>query len=815
MTQNSQIDSELHLLQAVEHYDLDVEKRTPSYCAGCPHRGSSSAIMELRKRFADTKYMKNRHNSTPIDIISHGGIGCYSLNFLPPFRDMHNMSAMGLGGAAGMGAYSFTTNKHYVMCGDSTFFHSEMSTLSNAIKDNQDILYLILDNKNTAMTGHQGTAGSAYDIMGYKTIEQDIESVVRGMDSHGKVFIRRVNPSERDSYMGLLEKAFLMDGVRVIIADRECAITYHKKQRALTALAIKDTGFLKQEKHINITPDVCENCRECTTTTGCPGLKIVDTHYGEKIAIDQSICVDDKYCTKVKACPSFEEVIIRRSKGAKKKTGNWDLWMRDIPDPEPFKPFEGDADTFYTFIPGVGGMGLGFIARILTEAGAKEGFHVNYYHQKGLAQRNGAVVSHVLYSRDPVHVSQRIPKGKANLILGLDYLETVRGLKYSSVARTSVVCNKAKTPTVKMLLGEDSFPLDLKDRIMEYSKADNFFGADFFNLSEHYFGNRLYANLMMLGTAYQRGLLPINGETIEEVVRESVQKSQRENNLRAFRIGRRLVSHPEMLHTGSKTESYSELVEDKVRRLEKSSSKDAKQYQKAMKDYAAQMSELPGLSLREFARRYYDLIAYDNKAYADSFAKRIVQVYNYELNLGGNGLEMFAASDAVINNLYKVMAIKDEIWVAHLLTRSEKFEEDMERYNINPDRGDSIKYIHINRPHFDVMGMHIEWDMKTRNWMLNIMKRMKFIRKILPNWHKRERAFREWYKNDVVGAFLAGGFSNASDALLALKQPFECSGYREIVYPKQDAARKLVAQLLNGEPENSPEYIPLEIKSET
>jgi len=526
MNSFSHVRPELELIETVRGYMLDIEKRTPSYCAGCPHRGSSSNIMEIRRRFADAEYMKKVHQSPPVDIISHGGIGCYSLNFLPPFRDMHNMSAMGLGGAAGLGAYVFTKNKHYVMCGDSTFFHSEMSTLSNAIKDSQDILYIILDNKNTAMTGHQSTPASAYDIMGYKTIEQDIESVVRGMDRNGKVFIRKINPADRDAYMELLEHAFLMDGVRVIIADRECGITFHKKKRAESSRIVAEVGFLPVEKHINITHDVCENCRECTVNTGCPGFKIVETPYGEKIGIDQSICVDDTYCTKVKACPSFEQVVIRRSKNPLKKTGKWDLWMKDIPEPSIARL--GDADSagiarsvFYAFIPGVGGMGLGFAAKILTEAGAREGYRVNYYHQKGLAQRNGAVVSHVIYSLDPIHVSQRIPEGKADLILGLDYLETVRGLNFSSASRTSVVCNKAKTPTIGMLIGEDRFPVNLDDRILEYSRRDSFFGADFFELSEFYFGDRLYANLMMLGTAYQMALLPVTAETIESVIRDS------------------------------------------------------------------------------------------------------------------------------------------------------------------------------------------------------------------------------------------------------------------------------------------------------
>ncbi len=110
--------------------------------------------------------MKRVHGRGPVDVIAHGGIGCYSMAFLPPFEEMHNLSAMGLGGATGAGAAPLVTNKHYVLVGDGTFFHGEMSTIANAIKQRQDILFIILDNKNTAMTGHQGTPASETDLMG-------------------------------------------------------------------------------------------------------------------------------------------------------------------------------------------------------------------------------------------------------------------------------------------------------------------------------------------------------------------------------------------------------------------------------------------------------------------------------------------------------------------------------------------------------------------------------------------------------------------------------------------------------------------------
>ncbi|MBI5647672.1 MAG: 2-oxoacid:acceptor oxidoreductase family protein [Ignavibacteriae bacterium] len=784
------IHEELQLLDRAAAYDLAVEARTPSYCAGCPHRGTSSAILELRARLIDPDYMRRVHGTEPVDIIAHGGIGCYSLNFLPPFRDMHNMAAMGLGGAAGMGAYPFTKNKHYVLCGDSTFFHSEMSTLSNAIKDRQDILYIILDNKNTAMTGHQVTAGSAYDIMGYKTIQQDIESVVRGMDRDGQVFLRRVNPTDRDTYLELLEHAFLRDGVRVVVADRECGITFHKRKRAAARAVIRREGFLRREKHINVAAETCENCRECTLATGCPGLTIVDTPYGEKIGIDPSICVDDTYCTKVKACPSFEEVHITRRSAPPARTGTWDLWMRDVP--EPAHPLLGDAEgqrrSFAVFVPGVGGMGLGFVAKLLTQAGAKEDYEVRFYHQKGLAQRNGAVVSHVLYSTPGLRLSQRIPEGKADLVLGLDYLETLRGLRVASPGRTEVICNTAETPTILMLTGEDAFPEGIEPRIRAIVGDDRYFGADFFALSEHFFGNRLYANLMMLGSAYQRGVLPLRSSTIEDTIRESVKKDERENNLRAFRVGRRLVAFPDMLAPAISASGTPGVVETKRAALGRA----GEVYVRRMAELRARMDALGETDHDDFARRYADLVQYDGTSYAERYAAAVQRVYEAE-TAGGADPD---ATRAVIWNLAKVMAIKDEVWVAHLLTSDEKRASDRARYDIDPARGDRIRYVHINRPHFDILGYRLEWDMRTRDWMLHGMKHLRFLRRLLPRWHAREKSFRDWYEAEVIGAYLAGRFPNRDAAIAALNAPASCTGYREVVYPKHERARALVLSLL-------------------
>ena len=163
------IQSELDLLTEIKAYGILVPPRSPGFCAGCPHRETLSAVHSMRDEPAHK------------DIFAHGDIGCYSMSFLPPFGEMHNLTAMALGGAAGSGMDPFVTNKQYALMGDSTFFWRGMTAISNSIKEAQDILYIILENKNTAMTGHQPTPESGHNIMGDKTTAQDIESIVRAM----------------------------------------------------------------------------------------------------------------------------------------------------------------------------------------------------------------------------------------------------------------------------------------------------------------------------------------------------------------------------------------------------------------------------------------------------------------------------------------------------------------------------------------------------------------------------------------------------------------------------------------------------------
>ena len=196
-----------------------LPKRYPTFCPGCPHRETLSVLKEVRRGL----------DAEGIPLLSHGDVGCYSLSFLPPFREMHNLSAMGQGGALGAGADIFTDNPSVVLMGDSTFFHSGITAVSNSVQLGHDITYILLDNDNTAMTGHQMTPVSGVSVEGAARPKQDILEAVRAL---GVAKALEIDPSDRYFYRNLLVETVRAPGVKVIVSKKECALTFHGRKRA-------------------------------------------------------------------------------------------------------------------------------------------------------------------------------------------------------------------------------------------------------------------------------------------------------------------------------------------------------------------------------------------------------------------------------------------------------------------------------------------------------------------------------------------------------------------------------------------------------
>ncbi len=802
----ARIERELALIREVKAVDFKVAARTPTFCPGCPHRDSASVLIEIKKQFRDPLYMQRTHGVGPVDLVFHGDTGCYTMLMFEPTKDlMHNYSGMGLGGGTGAGIDPFIHNKQVVFMGDSTFFHSGQLAISNSLKNGHDITYILLDNKTTAMTGHQTTPALAEGLTGERTFAQNIDAIIAGIvdTANSGAAVVRVNPAERESYRELLEKTIFQDGVKVVVADKECGITFHRREARDERREVKARGFLARKRLINITPEVCENCLECTKATGCPGLTLEQTPYGRKVQIDPSWCVADGACTRfmvtsdaaglrVKACPAFEEVIVTRTQAPASLLDRLDFASLPLPVTPPL------TQTWRGYLAGVGGMGIGTATAILVLAGSQAGHRVLFCDKKGLAIRNGGVYSQItLQSADAPFSSNLIPYGKADLIVGVDVLEAARAFdpavnqRVGSRGHTAVVVNTHKTPTILTLLGQDDFAVEqLVEQLRRHSREDAFFAGDASALSERFFGTQLYANLLMLGIAFQRGLIPLSLDHFTWAIEEGFGGAAAEN-LRAFHLGRLIAHDPAAVERAAQMSrepaTFAAVVADKVdilARTRVNGAALAERYQQLVADAAGQLA-LPDDSRRDFALRVYDLVQYEDLNYARRYADAVLELHRWDSAERG-----FAATKAVIWNLHKVMLIKDEVYVAHLLTSEEKRRRDRSRHNVDPQRGDRLGYRHLNRPQFTFWGRNFAWDMKTRDWMLDLLKHMRWLRRALPEWHRPEKEFRDWYQALLPRLREAAGESGRYDLFVrVLRLPESISGYREIRYPKMLAAQ--------------------------
>ena len=746
--------------------------------------------------------MRKTHRREPVDLVFHGDTGCYTMLMFEPNKDlMHNYSGMGLGGATGLGIDPFITNKQVVFMGDSTFFHSGQLAISNSIKNGQDITYVILDNKTTAMTGQQTTPGLEYDLLGNETWTQQIEKIIGAMIEDKSVEVVRTNPEQRETYRDLLESTVLKNGVKVVVADKECGITFHRRRNREERAEVRAKGFVETKHFINVNADACEQCLVCTRSTGCPGLTFTETDFGRKVQTDLSWCVNDTACTKLDACPAFEEIIVVRAQKPLSRLPEFE--QEEIPLPVR-RDFDG---AWHGYLAGVGGMGIGVSAATLVRAGHREGYGVVFSDKNGLAIRNGGVYSHITFLKPGSnHVSPIIPYGKADLMLGIDILEAARGIDPKHNLRvgghkTRVIVNRQKTPTINTLLGTDDFCVEtLEEVLRQNTDASGYFSADVSHLSERCFGTKLYANVIMLGIAFQRGELPLSLDSLEFGIQETMGSASAENWL-AFKLGRKVArdaANDALTATApvAATESsYHDIVAEKSARLKRTGSKGEKLAQHYWRLVTSAREKLTLDSRHEslLAQRIYDLIQYEDLAYAEDYVARLLRLHAKDSAAHG-----FAATQAALWNLHRVMAIKDEVYVAWLLSNEEKYERDRDRYNVRPELGDKMIHRHLNRPEFTLGGHHFRFKLRTQPWMLRLMRRGKFLRRMLPTWHAKERAFRAWYF-DLADQFAAPADS-ASYAtwLKILRLPEEATGFREVRYPRMALAQKRAEEMLGS-----------------
>jgi indolepyruvate ferredoxin oxidoreductase len=392
-----------------------------------------------------------------------------------------------------------------------------------------------------------------------------------------------------------------------------------------------------------------------------------------------------------------------------------------------------------------------------------------------------------------------IPYAKADLLLGIDILEAARAIdpreqfRIAHKDRTCAVLNTHKQPTVYHLLGKSDFdPEQLRADIFNSCREEHSFAKNLSELCEQRLGSKQYMNIMMLGVAFQLGLIPVSAHAIAWAIKDSIRREHRKN-LKAFNIGRKLALEPRALPKKPQAETWDQLVTNKVRILRKTrlfGRAHAMAFEKLVQGAVKQLRDIPEEAKYDLTLRIYDLMQYQDLKYAKRYLELVRAVYKRDAASGVPAARQFAATQAAIWNLAKVMLIKDEPYVAYLLTRFEKKQRDIAKYGVDVSNGDHIVYRHHTSPEFNIGKRRIRLRITTSDWQLNLVRHMKWWRK-LPGWHAREVGFLNWYEELLNRVSLAGEEQYAQ-ALRVLKCPEEVTGYREVRYPKMDAARQMV-----------------------
>lgn len=576
--------------------------RIPYFCSGCPHSTSTK---------------------TPDGSRSMPGIGCHAMTEMAG-RTTEGQIAMGGEGILWVGQQSFSGDSHvFANVGDGTYFHSGILAIRQAIASNIPITYKILFNDAVAMTGGQ-------KVDGQLTVPQ----ISRQLEAEGveRIAIVSENPENfgswtpvapgtkihhRDELMDVQEDLQSYKGVSVIIYDQTCAAEKRRRR--------KRGQFPDPDQRLFINDRVCEGCGDCSVQSNCLSVEPLQTPFGEKRVINQSSCNKDFSCIKG-FCPSFVEIDGATLKKPKRAEVDVDMLVEALPEPV----LASMERTQNTLVAGIGGMGVTTISAVLAMAAHVDGKQASTLDMTGLAQKGGPVTSHVRFAaHDRSIEGPRVPAASLDLLIASDMVVATNAdqLALAHRDRMVTVANTKVAPTAEFVLKQTlSFDEQRMDSALRQA-SETYLAMNAAEIAEKLLGDAIYANMLLVGMAYQSGALPISGGAIETALQ--LNGAAVANNIKAFRAGRVLAAAPETL-----------------------------------------LSALPGEARpKEFtldekiAFNARELSDYQNADYAARYSRIVRQVKAADETHGPGTLRL---TWTVADLLYKVMAYKDEYEVARL-----------------------------------------------------------------------------------------------------------------------------------------------------
>ncbi len=602
--------------------------RTPYFCAGCPH-SSSTHLPEGSRGMA--------------------GIGCH---FLAQFmnRNVDGFTQMGGEGASWLGEAPFAATEHvFQQMGDGTYFHSGALAIRAAVAAGVNITFKVLYNDAVAMTGGQAHDGPLTPWgISWQARSEGVKAIALVTDEPNK-YAAEVQWAPGTTLHHRRELDWVqtrfrnIPGATLIIYDQTCAAEKRRRR--------KRNQYPDPAKRLFINSELCEGCGDCGVASNCTALLPKETPLGRKREIDQSACNKDYSCVNG-FCPSFVTVL----GGELRKPQATALSVAEPPEPETPSLDNGCSMV----ITGVGGTGVVTVGALVAMAAHIEGKGFGVLDMTGLAQKGGAVISHLRLAPRPEHIGAiRIAAGGADLVIGCDSVVTAGAVALRTVRRgaTRVLVNTRETMPGDFTRNADlAFPADSLMRTITECAGEGLVEAVAASQAAvKHLGDSIGGNLLMLGFAHQRGLIPLAAKSINAAI--EVNGVAVAMNQRAFLLGRQLAAGLLDAEVDAPTPATASIDPN---------------------------------NLQDVVRHRRGFLAeYQNAAYADRYRALVEQVWQREAELG---FGRPALALAVAKNYCKLLAYKDEYEVARLHSSpafikqlSETFSGDYRlRFNLAP-----------------------------------------------------------------------------------------------------------------------------------
>lgn len=588
--------------------------RIPYFCSGCPH---------------------NRSTKVPEGSKAMSGIGCHAM---ASYINGQTTRPAHMGGEGGnwIGMAPFTSTQHmFQNLGDGTYSHSGLMALRASVLSKTNITYKILFNDAVAMTGGQPVEGQlTVAEITHQVASQGVRKIAIITDEPDKYpaavnFAQGTNIHHRLELDAIQREFREISGVTVIINDQTCAAEKRRRRKKGT--------FPDPSRRAFINHLVCEGCGDCSVKANCVSLQPKETQFGRKRQIDQSSCNKDFSCIEG-FCPSFVTIEggeLRKTTGSNAVN---DTLFSDIPVPST----PTITASYGIMIAGIGGTGVVTIGAVLGMAAHIEDKGVSIFDMTGLAQKGGAVYSHLRIANSAADLhAPRLGKGDADLLIGCDIVAAGASDALLSLRKnhSQAILNTDLVPTAVFQLNTD-IPFENQafiDTFQDYLDTEQTHLADATNIAKSLMGNTIGANMFMVGFALQKGLLPVQLQSIQQAIK--LNGVAIDFNLQALELGRLFAHTPE-----------------KVAALMSTNEKNADQTSQTLSEFIDERAAF--------------LTDYQNKAYAQQYLDFIEQIRAAEHKLGQQD-KQGKLTKTVARYLFKLMSYKDEYEVARLYTSGE------------------------------------------------------------------------------------------------------------------------------------------------